>query len=178
MASRLSLIANVHILVTIRAYSTADHPFASQDPPAIYPWLEQAITPGFSISFPSFEVLLSSSSKDLQKACSQYYPRTTAVSKYLVTLRACDLAPEKQVEALAEAGISIRMLETFPEAVLAIMKDGVVKCQANPPTTWTSSFLELVGREDLVLLARGQRLGPQEVVPAVVRSSSLMFMLC
>jgi anaphase-promoting complex subunit 1 len=87
------------------------------------------------------------------------------VSKFLVTLRACDLPPEKQVEAISEAGISVRMLDTLPEAVRAMMKDAITKCQANPPTTWSNSFLELVGREDLVLLSKVQRPGPQDMTP-------------
>jgi hypothetical protein len=151
-------------IVTIRACTTAEHLLSSGDPPSIYAWLEQALAPGFSISFPSLEILLSTS-KDLQNACSHFFPRTTALSKYLVTLRACDLTPDKQVEAITEAGITMRVLDSLPEAVRAIMKDAITKCQANPPTTWSNSFLELVGREDLVLLSTAQRPGLQDMTP-------------
>jgi anaphase-promoting complex subunit 1 len=169
-------MANTNI-VTIRGYSTAEHDLSSRDPPSIYAWIEQALAPGFSFNFPSLGALLSSS-KDLQIDCAHFFPRTTAISKYLVALRACDLPSEKQVEAIVEAGISRRMLDTLPEAVRTIMNDAITRCQANPPTTWSKTLLRLVGREDLVLLSDVQRPGPQDSLSNIVSIAYKSMNLC
>ena len=58
---------------------------------------------------------------------------------------------ESQVEAMVKSGITMRMLSNFPEALLAILSEPIVQCQAEPPTSWSSTLLEYVSREDLDL---------------------------
>ena len=162
-------------LVTIRASSSLDHPLATQDPPSIYSWLERAIAPGFGIPFPSLDAVLNVPlSPALQSACEQFFPRISRLSKYLLVFHATVLPPEKQVEAISEAGITPCMLETLPDAVITILKDGVVKCQANPPTTWSSPLLELIDREDLILLAKASQPRPRETLARSVSANCCM----
>lgn len=128
---------------------------SARGPPSIYAWLEQALSPSYHVPFPSLDtVLQQTSSQTLKRASAYFFPRTTAIKKYLVTLHALELPPDKQVEAVVKAGISAQTLETFPEAVFGIINDSIMKCQSSPPTTWTSNLLQLVGREDLMLLAQ------------------------
>jgi anaphase-promoting complex subunit 1 len=148
---------------TIRACSGLAHPLASQNPPSLYAWLEQALLPGFSAPFASLDSVLNVPlSPHLQAVCERFFPRTTAMSKYLLVLHAPELAPEKQVQAISESRITSKMLETFPDAVSAILRDAIVQCQASPPTTWSAALLELINRDDLMLLASGQQPQPKE----------------
>lgn len=55
---------------------------------------------------------------------------------------------------MLEMGIDNRMLETFPSAVVAGIREAIVECQSSPPTTWNEKLLEIVGREDLTMLLR------------------------
>lgn len=62
------------------------------------------------------------------------------------------------VESLASAGINVLFLETLPESILAPLQEAIVKCQAEPPTTWSKELLAIAGREDVnMLLTPGQR---------------------
>ncbi|KIW02860.1 uncharacterized protein PV09_05913 [Verruconis gallopava] len=147
----------------IKACTSLSHPLAAQEPPSIYAWLEKALTPVFDAPFPSLDAILNvPMSPHLQTASAQLFPRITAISKYLVLLRAPALSPEKQIEAITEAGISPRMLETLPSSIIAILKDILTQCQAYPPTTWSSDLLDLINREDLALLASGRQPQPRE----------------
>ncbi|KAK2038875.1 hypothetical protein LZ31DRAFT_635127 [Colletotrichum somersetense] len=57
-------------------------------------------------------------------------------------------SPSSMVEAMHSAGISSRVLETLPEAVLTPLKDSISRCQARPPASWPKDLLELVNRGD------------------------------
>jgi hypothetical protein len=107
-------------------------------------------------------------SPHLQEACEALFPRITAISKYLLVLHAPDLTPQKQVEAVSEAAISPRMLETLPDSVIAMLKDAIAQCQVAPPTTWVSKPLALIDRGDLTLLASGRQPRLREPVPRQV----------
>lgn len=148
---------------------------ASQEPPSFYAWLERAVLPGFGVPFASLDVVLNIPlSPHLQAVCERSFPRTTSISKYLLVLHAPNLAPDKQVEAISEAGISTRLLETFPDAIVAVLKDAIVQCQATPPTIWSSVSLDLIGREDLALLASGKKPRPREPAPSQPVSITLL----
>ncbi|KXH41341.1 hypothetical protein CSAL01_02821 [Colletotrichum salicis] len=56
------------------------------------------------------------------------------------------------VEAMHSAGISSRVLETLPEAVLAPLKDSIARCQARPPASWPKDLLKLVNRGDISMV--------------------------
>jgi anaphase-promoting complex subunit 1 len=84
-------------------------------------------------------------------------PRTLVFVKFFQSMRD-DWSSAQFVEALSSAGMHIHLLETLPEAVLAPLEEAVLKCQTEPPTTWSKDLLAMVGREDVsMLLASGQR---------------------
>jgi anaphase-promoting complex subunit 1 len=56
------------------------------------------------------------------------------------------------VEAMHGAGMTPRVLETLPEALLAPMQDAIAMCQAKPPSSWSRELLELVNRGDISLI--------------------------
>ncbi|CCF44508.1 PC_repeat-containing protein [Colletotrichum higginsianum] len=61
-------------------------------------------------------------------------------------------SPASMVEAMHSAGISSRVLETLPEAVLTPLKDSISRCQARPPASWPKDLLELVNRGDMSMI--------------------------
>lgn len=56
------------------------------------------------------------------------------------------------VEAMHSSGITSRVLDTLPEAVLVPLRDAISKCQARPPPSWSTPLLELVNRTDISLV--------------------------
>ncbi|OCL08030.1 negative regulator of mitosis [Glonium stellatum] len=125
-------------------------------PPSIFEWLNKAVQPELSQHFPTIMLLMRQPKNpppqlDIEQYVSTITPRTIALGRYLRNVRSSSNSPVKAVEFMAQSGISIRMLETFPEAAMAPLREAIVRCQASPPTTWTSSLLRLVQREDLDL---------------------------
>ncbi|KAH6668128.1 hypothetical protein F5X68DRAFT_160130, partial [Plectosphaerella plurivora] len=53
------------------------------------------------------------------------------------------------VEAMHNACITPRILDTLPEAILAPLRDAISKCQSRPPASWNEPLLELVNRTDI-----------------------------
>ncbi|KAE9963743.1 hypothetical protein BLS_008966 [Venturia inaequalis] len=142
--------------LTIRAFTSSSHMMSTSNPPSIYAWLEQALSPNRHSPFPSLDAVLQQPvTQNLRRASARFFPRSTALRNYFVNLQALELPADKQVEAIVEAGITAQMLDTFPEAVFGVINEGIVKCQGSPPTTWTLNLLELVGRDDLMLLGQG-----------------------
>lgn len=112
--------------------------------------------------FPTLDMLVgqpekpqtSHDSQALAEAVTALTPRTVALCKYLAKIRRGEQTPSLQVETMVASGIDTRMLETFPSAVVAGIREAIVECQSNPPTTWNERLLEIVGREDLTTLLR------------------------
>lgn len=75
-------------------------------------------------------------------------PRTLLFVKFFASMQR-DWSSVQFVEALSLAGISVAFLETLPEAILAPLREAIVQCRKNPPTTWSKDLLTLVGREDV-----------------------------
>ncbi|KAF2096880.1 hypothetical protein NA57DRAFT_42971 [Rhizodiscina lignyota] len=131
-------------------------PFES--PPSIFEWVERSMNPEFHNRFPSLGIPLSQSRshqlnvvipKPLKKLASGLTPRTIAVVQYFERLKSSTPKSASQVELMAHCGIDRSMIETLPESVLAPLKEALVRCEANPPTTWNAALLKLIGRDDL-----------------------------
>jgi anaphase-promoting complex subunit 1 len=83
---------------------------------------------------------------------AHFTPRTLAFTKVMDAQKSLNGEPHASVEAILASGVHLRMLETFPEALNCMLKEWIVQCQANPPTTWPNSLLTYVSRDDLKLL--------------------------
>ena len=53
---------------------------------------------------------------------------------------------------ITASGLSIAMLETFPEGIAAPLRSAISSCQVNPVTTWPRSVLALLDRDDIAML--------------------------
>ncbi|KAH7138253.1 negative regulator of mitosis [Dendryphion nanum] len=125
-------------------------------PPSILEWVSTLLRSQAYIPFPTLATLIRKSkasphsSVNIEEVISSATPRTIALHNFFQHVD--KLAnPRKAVEAIERSGITTNMLATLPEAVKAPLMEAITSCQANPPTTWSTSLLKLVQREDLDL---------------------------
>jgi anaphase-promoting complex subunit 1 len=109
----------------------------------------------------------------MRQSLASFTPRIVALMQLLTIPADLQRRADRQVEALISAGVDMRILETLPEALLAILKEPIVQCQSNPPTTWSSSLLKYIARDDLNLLVTQHRMNWAESVIGRVCNSSL-----
>ncbi|MBE3047954.1 hypothetical protein IMZ48_36680 [Candidatus Bathyarchaeota archaeon] len=79
-------------------------------------------------------------------------PRTHMFKRLFALLRP-RRSPVETVEAIHKAGITGKVMETLPEALLVPVRDAISRCQAHPPTTWSSELFALVNRSDMNLIS-------------------------
>lgn len=126
------------------------------DPVGVFEWLEHSIKYGTSELYPSLATVarLGSDvniSRSFAEASAQMTPRTTTLSRVLEETQGLALSPVTVVETSAKHHLTTDILESFPEAVAAPFREAIAKCEKEPPTTWPTSLLRLIGREDLDL---------------------------
>ncbi|KAF2800814.1 negative regulator of mitosis [Melanomma pulvis-pyrius CBS 109.77] len=125
-------------------------------PPSILEWISTMLRSRSFLPFPTLEMLIRKSkasphsSVNIDEVISGVTPRTVALHKFFQEIDHRSNS-RKTVELIERCGISSRMLATLPEAARAPLMEAITRCQANPPTTWSSSLLKLVQREDLDL---------------------------
>ncbi|KAF2121815.1 negative regulator of mitosis [Lophiotrema nucula] len=125
-------------------------------PPSILEWLSIVLRSQSYVPFPTLAVLIRKSkasphsSVNIDEVISGVTPRTVAIHKFFQDVDQLSNS-RKSVELIERCSIDNRLLATLPEAAKAPLMEAITRCQANPPTTWSSSLLKLVGREDLDL---------------------------
>jgi len=128
--------------------------------PAIYEWIEQSLVASQRrpfVTLPELAGARYSSSMQHADRWQKLTPRTLLFSEFFASMQD-DWSSPRFVEALASAGMDNLLLETLPEAVLAPLREAIVHCQSEPPTTWNKRLLAIVGRQDVnMLLTPGQR---------------------
>lgn len=124
------------------------------EPVGVYQWFEHALKQQSAERYPSLAIiagldLLTPLSKALGSMATALTPRINALSDVLAASAGLIVGSATTVELMAKHQIDDDMLETFPEAVAAPLKEALARCEPEPPTTWPSALLRLVGREDL-----------------------------
>ncbi|GAB7337733.1 hypothetical protein MBLNU457_g3013t1 [Dothideomycetes sp. NU457] len=111
-----------------------------------YPGLDQVADLGATFTDPA----LSSANAEV------LLPRSSALRKFLSRWSSVRPGPETVIEEMHRHGLGGTVLETLPEAIAAPFREAIAECQANPPPTWNANLLRLVGREDLVTVAKSK----------------------
>jgi anaphase-promoting complex subunit 1 len=124
------------------------------EPVGIFEWLEQSIKNAPTEPYPTLVAVaqLNSSlkaSSSFAEAAARMTPRITTLSRILEQTQGLAVSPVTMVETAAKHGFTAEMLETLPEAIAAPYREAVARCEKDPPTTWPSTLLTLIGREDL-----------------------------
>ncbi|KAF2869101.1 negative regulator of mitosis [Massariosphaeria phaeospora] len=125
-------------------------------PPSILAWISSTSGSRSYIPFPTLAMLIRKSkasphsSINMDEILSTVTPRTIALQSFFRDLDHSS-SHQKAVELIERCGIKPEILASLPEAARAPLMEAITRCQANPPTTWSSSLLTLVNREDLDL---------------------------
>lgn len=83
------------------------------------------------------------------------------------------------VEAMHAAGITKRVLETLPEAILTPLRDAISRCQPRPPASWSKELLHLVGRGDISLILEPPKKSRSNVTDVLVsQKEGIELILC
>ncbi|CAA9962022.1 ANAPC1 domain containing protein [Pyrenophora teres f. maculata] len=132
------------------------HPQPWDAPPSILEWLGSVTGSQHYAPFPTLAMLIRKSkasphsSINIDEIIAGVTPRTVALHRFFRDIDPAS-SPRRVVELIKSCDISPEMLATLPEAAKAPLMEAITRCQANPPTTWSSSLLKLVQREDLDL---------------------------
>jgi anaphase-promoting complex subunit 1 len=125
-------------------------------PPSVMEWLSTVVGSQHYAPFPTLAVLIRKSkasphsSINIDEIIASVTPRIVALHRFFRDLDPTS-SPRKVVELMETCGIDARIMAALPEAAKAPLMEAIIRCQANPPTTWSSSLLRLVQREDLDL---------------------------
>ncbi|KAF2849249.1 hypothetical protein T440DRAFT_132010 [Plenodomus tracheiphilus IPT5] len=125
-------------------------------PPSILEWLGTVIGPQRYAPFPTLAMLIRKSkasphsSINIDEVIAGVTPRTIALHSFFRDIDPHS-SPRRIVELIKTCGINPDMLATLPEVAKAPLMEAITRCQANPPTTWSSSMLRLIEREELDL---------------------------
>jgi anaphase-promoting complex subunit 1 len=125
---------------------------AMDEPVGVYEWIEHTTKFGSTEPYPTLVTVTqldSRTSRSFKEAAAKMTFRTTTLSSVLHETRGLGVSPVAIVETLARHQFTTGMLETLPEAIAAPYREAISKCEKAPPTTWPSSTLRLIGREDL-----------------------------
>ncbi|KAH7094879.1 negative regulator of mitosis [Paraphoma chrysanthemicola] len=130
-------------------------------PPSVMEWLGTVVGSQHYAPFPTLAMLIRKSkasphsSINIDEIIASVTPRTVALHRFFRDIDPAS-SPRKVVELIETCGINGDILATLPEAAKAPLMEAITRCQANPPTTWSSSLLSLVQREDLDLSLLGR----------------------
>lgn len=126
-------------------------------PISVFQWFEHALKHGSSERYPSFSMIAGldgTTSYGTETLARAVTPRLVALSDMVSATQGVTTSAATTVECLAERGITIEVLDTYPESISAPFKDAIARCEKEPPTTWKDNLLQLVGRDDLSTHAR------------------------
>lgn len=82
--------------------------------------------------------------------CFSITPRTLALNGFLSDAHKASTSLEK-IKLLHRWGLTKSIIDTFPEGVSAPLYETIMQCQVEASTSWNSTLLELIDREDLYM---------------------------
>ncbi|CRG83550.1 hypothetical protein PISL3812_00903 [Talaromyces islandicus] len=124
-------------------------------PPSIFDHLQSAIFETPARPFFTLLDVVSATDRKPGKGSSwidvyRLTPRTLAINGYISEVTRTSTAVDK-VRLFLRWGLTNNVIETFPEGVSAPLFETIVRCQMEPPASWTSALAELIDRDDLHL---------------------------
>ncbi|KAK3718673.1 Anaphase-promoting complex subunit 1 [Vermiconidia calcicola] len=126
------------------------------EPVGVFHWFEHALDVQSGERYPTLDVIANLSaemlsSKARNEFAVQLTPRISKLSDMLEATSGLNASSTITVELMAKHGITREFMETLPDAIAAPFREAIVRCEREPPTTWSPELLALVGREDLVV---------------------------
>ncbi|KAF1818717.1 uncharacterized protein K489DRAFT_434919 [Dissoconium aciculare CBS 342.82] len=171
-------------LVHLLGRSTKVAPTSIEPPPSIYHWFETVIERKNTAPFTSFtdimsiDVHLPADDPILREYISRITPRTVIISKIVGLTRGLAADPVTTVELMAQSNLTLDLLDSLPGSIAAPFKAALAHCEKQPPTTWNTRLLQLVGRQDLVLLTSGSAASSQKPLQTPIHSTRDVHAIC
>ena len=130
-----------------------------RQPVSVYQWFERALHNHSPERYPSLYKVAQLEANQVvpkvsERTANNLTPRLIALSNLLVATHGLTTSPTRTVELLAEQQFTVHTLETLPESLAAPFMEAIICCEKEPPTTWRSELLHLVGRADLIVGAQ------------------------
>ena len=135
------------------------------EPPSILKHLEDAASAQEVTRFPTlFDVAFrSSSSNELQVTRLSMLKKLTPRTMMMTDLLNTKHCPASQhLEIMAASGLSIPILDSFPEGIAASFRASISTCQADPATTWSTDILSMIDRDDILVLEQRNKVTRQQ----------------
>ncbi|KAH9819836.1 negative regulator of mitosis-like [Teratosphaeria destructans] len=125
------------------------------EPIGVFQWFEHSLQEQSAEQYPSVDMIASWEAESHPSGPTgkalELTPRICALSSLLLDTAALTAPPAKIVESMAKHHLEGDLLETLPEAFAAPLKEAIVRCERQPPTTWSAHLLQMTKREDLEL---------------------------
>lgn len=123
-------------------------------PPSIFAFIMEAARQASS-SFLTLLDVVSASERSPRKGrmwqeCFTITPRTLALNGFFSEIHNVS-TPLERIKLLHRWGLTKSIIDTFPEGVGAPLSEVVMQCQIEASTSWNSTLLELIDREDLYM---------------------------
>lgn len=84
-------------------------------------------------------------------------PRTRIITELYRVATKGGATDVSVVEKMVELKVSLAGIQRVPEGIAIPLREAIARCQEQPPTTWGSQELVLVGRRDLRMLVDPRR---------------------
>ena len=146
--------------IELRHALRPDEPSA---PCSIFDWIQQRLTKDGLGRFPTLSDVCVSPVNSFpthsprQDIWASLTPRINMFVQ-LFDLLGPHCSPFDIVEAMHTCGMSSKILETLPEAILTPLQDAISISQRRPPSQWSDSLLQLINRPDISsILKPGKR---------------------
>ncbi|MCJ1391678.1 Anaphase-promoting complex subunit 1 [Xylographa bjoerkii] len=143
------------------------------EPPSILKHLEDAALNHEHTEFLTLlDVSLRTSSSDDARGAKlsmlkHLTPRTMMVMDLLNTEH---LPASQHLAVMIASGLSISMLDSFPEGIAASLRASIATCQADPATTWSTDILSMIDRDDILILEQPDKISRKSTKSTVFPS--------
>ncbi|MCJ1295138.1 Anaphase-promoting complex subunit 1 [Xylographa carneopallida] len=125
------------------------------EPPSVMKHVEDAALAQKPTQFPTlFDISFqSSSSDDARRAKISHLKHLTPRTMMVIDLlNVGHRTASHHLAVMVASGLSISMLDSFPEGIAASLRASIATCQTDPATTWPTDILSMIDRDDILLL--------------------------
>lgn len=148
-------------------------------PPSVHEWIGQNFLGGSRDQYLTLEQISNMgttvhTSLSPSKAEQSLLPRLSSLQQLATRFHCLESAPDKAIEIFSSCGLTTTIVETFPEAILAPIKEAITRCQSSPPPAWPADLLRFVGRDDLVSLSQQDGVLSHRTTRGLLNSKGLL----
>ncbi|MCJ1318651.1 Anaphase-promoting complex subunit 1 [Xylographa vitiligo] len=138
-----------------------DHqPREIMEPPSVMKHLEDAALVQERTEFPTLlDISFQTSSSDGARRSKSLLLKHLTPRTMMVTdlLNVENRLASQHLAVMAASGLSISMLDSFPEGIAASLRASIATCQTDPATTWPTNILSMIDRDDILLLEQPEK---------------------